>query len=409
MDNLNPVPQNKTYGFYTPLEGNNSLVRTGTIYEKILCFFNAVLLSCSRNFIKLNPDEQYKVITKVKNSIHNKLHRKEWETIGAKPFIKLLYETLTDFYTYINTNTPITNQFVKKIGKQLIKTKKDFELFRIITDILPIDIIMEQFDSENNIDSLKKNIKKCVKEYLITNDMLNQIDDKNNEHIIKNISIFLNLVLDEVEYLSFKNFKYNIEVIDEKLVDIVSDYFSCNVYFLDSKTRLPYIKSSLANLKHLKSIIILDLGNEHYESVCRLEPATRVYEFLYDDILVTKMNKLIEIKYADRHIESDKEVNDEEKSSNEELSDEEESSNEEVSDEEESSNEEVKYKEENPKEEEGDKEESSNKEVSDKEDGISVQDVDEDTVDLEKDTSSDDVYKEIKTAEVVNTDDGVDL
>ena len=102
MNTLEILPINKTCVFHSPLEGNNCLVRTGTIDNMILSFFNSVLISCSKNFKRLEEENRNKLIFKVRDVIFSKLNKKMWRVNGLQTFKQILNETLVDFYKYIN-------------------------------------------------------------------------------------------------------------------------------------------------------------------------------------------------------------------------------------------------------------------------------------------------------------------
>jgi len=302
MNTLDTLPINKTYVFHSPLEGNNCLVRTGTIKDTILSFFNSVLISSSRNFKKLDTVDRDKLIMKVKDVIFSKINKKMWKFNGLQTFKKILRHVLVDFYKYITTSETIDNKIVKKLSQKLITNKKEYDLYEIITEILPYNIIIDTEDpSDGLIETFINLIKRNVKIHLQTVDIFTTLNEDNIDYIIKNISNFLNTVLTEVEFVSFKNYKYEIDEINEILVNTVSNYFNCNIYFIDSKTRLPFVLNNINDFENINSIIILSLEHEHYEAVGILKHGNIInYEFLCDDALVMKMNKLISIKYNER-------------------------------------------------------------------------------------------------------------
>ena len=302
MNTLEILPINKTCVFHSPLEGNNCLVRTGTIDNMILSFFNSVLISCSKNFKRLEKENRNKLIFKVRDVIFTKLNKKMWRVNGLQTFKQILNETLVDFYKYINTTENIHNPIIKKIVKKLVTNKKEFSLYEIITEILPYTIIIDAEEPQDNlIESYIKMMKNNVKTHLQTVDIFDTLSEDNIDYIIKNISNFLSVLTEEVEYLSFKNYKYETDEVNEMIVDITAEYFSSNIYFIDSKTRLPFVKNNIETFDNMNSIIVLSLDSTHYEAVGLLLHRNEInYEFLCDDMMVIKMNKLINIKYNER-------------------------------------------------------------------------------------------------------------
>jgi hypothetical protein len=219
MNKLNILPPNKVYSFKSPLEGNNCLVRTGSIKGEINSFFNSIVMACSTTFKDMEQEKANRFILSVKDSIFNRINKKLFKDNSQNIFKTLLENVLIDFYKFINTKDPVTNTIVKKIGRELIKTKKQFELFKLITEILPYSIITDAADDTTNIPSLRKKISKTVKEYLENLDVFEEIDDDNTDHIVRNISLFINILLDEVEFNSFRTYKYEITEVNELLVE----------------------------------------------------------------------------------------------------------------------------------------------------------------------------------------------
>jgi len=314
MDKLNILPPNDTRVFHSSIEGNNCLVRTGTINDKILSFFNSILLACSKNFKNMRLDERENLCKKIRDNIFVKITKNQWKINGINLFKTILESTLKDFYDFINTNKTINNISIKKIGKQLITSKKQFDLFKIITEILPYSTIISNNDSEN-IEDFKTKVFVNLKKFLITLEIFDDLSEEQTEHLIKNISDFIKLILNEVEYVSFKTYEYDIKDINDIVVDTVSSYFNTNIYFLNSKTRMPFILNDFNNFKHANSIIIINIDNKQYEVVGVLTHGNIINRnFISNDKLILKINSIINYDPSKRteYVE-EKEVDEEEK------------------------------------------------------------------------------------------------
>jgi len=314
MDKLNILPPNDTRVFHSSIEGNNCLVRTGTINDKILSFFNSILLACSKNFKNMRLDERENLCKKIRDNIFVKITKNQWKINGINLFKTILESTLKDFYDFINTNKTINNISIKKIGKQLITSKKQFDLFKIITEILPYSTIISNNDSEN-IEDFKTKVFVNLKKFLTTLEIFDDLSEEQTEHLIKNISDFIKLILNEVEYVSFKTYEYDIKDINDIVVDTVSSYFNTNIYFLNSKTRMPFILNDFNNFKHANSIIIINIDNKQYEVVGVLTHGNIINRnFISNDKLILKINSIINYDPSKRteYVE-EKEVDEEEK------------------------------------------------------------------------------------------------
>ena len=90
MDKLNILPPNDTRVFHSSIEGNNCLVRTGTINDKILSFFNSVLLACSKNLKNMKLDERENLCKKIRDNIFVKITKNQWKINGINLFKKII-------------------------------------------------------------------------------------------------------------------------------------------------------------------------------------------------------------------------------------------------------------------------------------------------------------------------------
>ena len=77
LETLRLLPVNKTVVFYSPIEGNDVLVRTGTIAEGS-CFFHSLLHAYSKEYISMDIKVRMKFVKKLRSS-------SVW-TFGCKPF-----------------------------------------------------------------------------------------------------------------------------------------------------------------------------------------------------------------------------------------------------------------------------------------------------------------------------------
>jgi hypothetical protein len=72
---LSILPENKTSVFYSPVEGPNVLVRTGTSSDN--SFLHSILQASSKDYSKLDQNSKNSLVQKfIKN-----LHSKEWDSL----------------------------------------------------------------------------------------------------------------------------------------------------------------------------------------------------------------------------------------------------------------------------------------------------------------------------------------
>ena len=137
LDTLTILPVNKTVVFYSPIEGKDVLVRTGTIAEGS-CFFHALLHAYSKDYISMNENGRMKFVKKLRSSIAVKIDKSKWESLSNGLIAKISFQEnvniiLSDFYKYISKGGGVgRTKSVRKVVRSLIKDEKvDIETYKI--------------------------------------------------------------------------------------------------------------------------------------------------------------------------------------------------------------------------------------------------------------------------------------
>lgn len=307
---LKILPVNKTVVFYSPIEGKDVLVRTGTIAEGS-CFFHAILHSYSKEYSMMNKKERMKLVLKLRAGLSGKIDKKSWETMGdgniAKiPFQENILEILTSFYNFLkNQKNHIRGRNTRRIYKNLIGSDKEkLEVYQIIYEIIPLTtfekfILPKAYKNTTNFSNYSQVINAEIDSYISKNGILNGVNSKQTKFIISAISNLINLLCKEAYDSAFKNYVKGLENIgayaDNYTINFIADRFDRDIYFLDSNTRVPYNKCDTTDtLKGRKSIIIIWINKDHYEIVGRLLPGNRVQrEFDSDDPLIQKLKMFL--------------------------------------------------------------------------------------------------------------------
>ena len=78
-------------------------------------------------------------------------------------------------------------------------------------------------------------------------------------------------------------------------VEVVSERFRRDIYFIDGKTRMPYSISATAdNIKNRKALVVVWVGGNHYEIVGRLLPGNKIQrEFPIGDPFIEKLRTFL--------------------------------------------------------------------------------------------------------------------
>jgi hypothetical protein len=308
---LSVLPTGKTVVFYSPIEGQDVLVRTGTIGEGSP-FLHALLHAYSKEYIKLDKKGKMKLAAKLRNNMAEKLDKKRWGEVSSSmvakmPFQENISEILGDFYKHVLKNRSCKTTAGKNIVRLL---KPDMETYKIICEIITLD----QFEKE----ILPKAYDMCTEEKLekcrevITQESTSfaqksldslgdSIDKQRKKYCIGKLVNLMEAVLKEAESKAYKKYLENLKdssvVVDSYTVELLSKRFNRNIYFMDSRTRMPYdIGSAKSDPKTspTKSLIVMWLGGSHYETVGKLLPHNRIQrEFYADDPLIRRINTFL--------------------------------------------------------------------------------------------------------------------
>lgn len=303
---LNILPVNKTVVFYSPIEGNDVLVRTGTVGDGS-CFFHCVLHAFSKEYPILDAKGRAKLVKKLHSSLSSKLDRQRWDEISdglvAKiPFQEHLKDALTDFYNHVSKGKVGKTS----IGRNLIReiyNDKNKGVFEIIQEILPLTHLETTLLPKCYDSCADEKLEKCKRE--ITKQSVEHIekelkkfgsgigDDKRKYCIDKGKTLFLTAVNEAEEYAYrdyTKNLDDNTVLVDPFSIELVSNRFNRDLYFIDSKTRMPYKLGSEKNIRKRKSMILIFLNSDHYEVVGRLLPGNKIQrEFEPDDPIIRRI------------------------------------------------------------------------------------------------------------------------
>ncbi len=305
---LSALPLNKTVVFYSPVEGKDVLVRTGVLTEGS-SFMHALLHGYSKDYIKMNKDERINLSDKIKKSLSDKLDRQRWENVTnglvAKiPFQDNISEVLADFYRHVLKERSCKTKGCKNVVEKVINGKTDKETYQILCELLSLEkldreILASAYDScsDKSLEKSKKIIlKTCETNILKVLDTLGaSVDSKKKQFCVEKFISLIEAVLKESDDVSYKAYLKTVKdvsfEVDAYTVGLLSERLNRDIYFLDSKTRMPYlVETGEENIKKRKSVIVLWLGGLQYEIVGRLLSGNRIQrDFEKDDPLIKRI------------------------------------------------------------------------------------------------------------------------
>ena len=292
--NLKKLPVNKSVVFFSPVEGDDVLVRTGTISEGP-SFFHAILHAYSKEYTTMDRKDRMKFVHKLRASMVGRVDKESWEemdggVIAQVSFLKNVSNILDNFYEFIlGSESRVRGRSSRRVIKSLIKDSKDMENYKLMTELIPL----KSFKPKKNCTGILECKESLKKEMLKFLDILNSIDEDKAEYIKNMINTFITLVTKEAEDAAFKDYVTGLENIGTEVnsftVDFISERFNRNIHFLDSKKRLPYKINESSYKSGVKSIIVICI-DDHYEVVGRLLPGNKIQrEFSDDDTLITTL------------------------------------------------------------------------------------------------------------------------
>lgn len=305
---LKILPVNKTVIFYSPIEGEDVLVRTGTIGEGS-CFYHSLLHAYSKEYIAMDNNDRMKFVGRLRANMAGNIDKENWESIGngliAKiPFQENVHNILVNFYKHIVNDTSVRGKSSRKIFKNLIDDNEDtLNLYKIIIELIPIEKFEQKILPDAYTECEEELIEKC-KETIIAKsvefvvDALKGLDKSRVKYITNEVVKFIHDVVEEAEKSAFKAYTKGLqnvaEEVDSYTIGLISDRFDRDIYFIDSRTRMPYLTADKENIKGRKSLIVLWIEGNHYEIVGRLLPGNRIQrEFSTSDNLIQKLNAFV--------------------------------------------------------------------------------------------------------------------
>jgi len=304
---LTVLPVNKTVVFYSPIEGKDVLVRTGVIGEGS-CFMNSLLHGYSKDYVKMDKTERLKLADKIKKNLSDKLDQKKWETdsgglVAKIPFQDNVREILTDFYRHIPKNKTCKTRGAINVVEEIVKTEIDSDMYGIICELITLEIIEKDMLSqaydkcadENITKSKKIIINTCVKHAEKIFEKLGKtVDEEHKKVCVIKFGKLIDKVLNEAENNAYKTYLKNTKDtsidVNSYTIQLLSERFNRDIYFLDARTRMPYLVDNENSMKKRKSLILIWLGGMQYEIVGRLLPGNKIQrEFEEDDPLIKRI------------------------------------------------------------------------------------------------------------------------
>jgi hypothetical protein len=415
---MNKLSFNKTVIFRSNLEGNNTLVRSGSSNDinqnEMNSFICCLLHGTMKKYKNLSESERNESLHKILDEIKSRLPKLEYYKTIINSYIESFLKKIQEFYIYVGKkNSEYIFDFDYTEYQQFLETNgNSLELFQIISEMITINDFQKVFKfsedklyKSNNFTSSNfiKILQKEVARMIMYKDFFDDIE-KSKQDFLMNSTLNLVSKLNSIN-INSKDDLILIDFIqlDKQKVNFLSQFLDVNIIFIDSETRKPFFIDNNYTFDEKKnSVILLSFDLKYFEIIGKLLNEDKInrsflsFEEMIKNIvylidLNRKKNSSIEIEHKDKEDnENEKTVNINTKDDTKEDTKEEDTKKEDT-------------KKEDTKEEEDTKKEDTKEEDTKKEDTKEEDTKKEDT--KEEDTNKENTKKESKDSNNENMDD----
>jgi hypothetical protein len=298
MNELPLLSVNKTVVFYSPIEGRDVLVRTGTIQEKN-SLVHSILHAYSSDYVQLEKNKRIKIAKKFYEKLHDKIVENKWTAESNKLLLQdsyreKIYDLLNNFYKFVLNEDCKQTKTSKKIIGELIQNDKDAEIYAVLCELVQIENVFSEFFKRNDKldkDSLIEQIKLYTEKMF---DNLGKDFDKQKVLGIEKMNELCSTILEKVQSTEYEKFLKDTKgtfPVDNQYLEALSEKVNRDLYFINSKSRMPY---RVGSIKGRKSIVLMYHGGNHYEVVGKLLEGNRIQrQFNNDDNLIKRINAFL--------------------------------------------------------------------------------------------------------------------
>jgi len=297
MTELSTVSPGKTLVFYSPLDGEDVLVRSGVNQENDLGIYHAVLLGSSAEYVREDEDGRREMAERLLEKLAGKVERREEKVPPFDPslYSKIFSKNLEGVYSLVSTESEklicellpvglLKSEIIPRVLKFSPKNQTEFQSH---FENLALALLSDQLfkagwnPSSGSEDKKMQKKKELLEERGISLFRKAKEEEKPLSHRKSSRS--------PRSSRSSRKKKHSSSLSD--LLPALSKRINRNIYVLDSKTRLP-LKILDSDSKYSKSIIILRLSGG-YETVGKLLEKNKVQREFADGVLVDKIRTVL--------------------------------------------------------------------------------------------------------------------
>jgi len=274
---MNKLSFNKTVVFRSNLEGNNTLVRSGSSNDinqnEINSFICCLLHGTMKKYKNSSESERNESLQKILDEMKMKLPKLDYYKTKIDDYINSLFKKIQEFYIYVNEENHEHFEF-KAI---LESNENNLELYQIISEIITINDFQkvfkfseEKFYKSNDFTSSNflKILQKEVVRMIMYKDFFDDIEKSKQDFLINST---LNL-LSKLNSININNsIIIDFTQLDKEKVNFLSQLFDVNIIFINSETRKPFFIDNNYTFDEKKnSIILLSFDLKYFEIIGKL-------------------------------------------------------------------------------------------------------------------------------------------
>ena len=249
-NSLKMADMDTNIAFKTPYL-DRSLIRTGTVGDGS-CFFHSILKSIEPKYSKLDSEERKDLVANLRNKLASELSMDRWETFGGGTlsFIRVIPRVVK----YIKSNVPEIYDIAKELENSKNMTTIE-QYYSSMMELISTEELKKRFSN------IFKQLKKRVFEEF-------KVD-------LTKCSTWVGQEIGSIDVFEY-----------------ISDYLNIDIYIIKDSTRAPYRQGVNCDIryKNRKSVMVLWVGDSHYEAIGVLEgkKINRIFDPTDDIIKITR-------------------------------------------------------------------------------------------------------------------------
>ena len=300
------VEYNNDYVYTLEIENDHSYAVEGVVVEN--CMFHALFHAFSSDYVHMKEDKKMELVSKLRTSMAKKVDKDRWKNmndgmIAMVSFQEIVNKLIANFYKVVEKGkgiNKIKSVSLKEVVDHILVNNNTRAIYSSLIEIIPLKtvtggggILETSYRGCNDIDSCKESVLKYSEQVLTKKLERGGLEPERTMFFVEKFKMMIRCILNEAESSAYTKYIRNLEnsetFIDQTQIDLISDKFNFDIYFINGDNRLPYLTGCHKDTyKKRKSVILLWIGENHYEVVGRVIKGTKKVErqFEHDDPLI---------------------------------------------------------------------------------------------------------------------------